>query len=440
MPEPLPPIQTPEPISVPEPAPTPEPTPVPEPTPTPASAPTPEPTSAPETAQNPEPVSNPEPAPTQPAPEPAPTETSTEPKKKLSGSAIAGIIIAGIIVLAGIVIGVLSATNVIDWSKILSGVGFGGGLFQNDPTPTVSLAESTCKNHGGTISDLTDMVKESSSSEYTPDVLSAYECEFEGSESESSDAIEFEFILIDGDIIEYFKGSEESIPSGANILENSDEMIKFIDYYSENVVEYIVLYKNAEVILYARNNDTAERALVELGFPDRSKASGSNGSNSSSNNQIEVIDNNTDTTKQRTLYNYKKVSLLEDALIEYQTNNMGALPIITPDYDDSDVEFELDVTGYESTPANQFYNDYLGEDFVDYDGNEYHLLMYADYEGSYYDRNPDDLKRRHSSEMTVFYNSKCTASGVAASSNPRSFAIVIVDPTNELGIYCVDNG
>ena len=284
------------------------------------------------------------------------------------------------------------------------------------------------------------MAKESSSSEYAPDILSAYECEFEGSESESSDAIEFEFVLIDGDIIEYFKETGESLPSGANILENSDEMIKIIDYYSENVVEYIVLYKNAEVVLYARNNDTAERALVELGFPDRSKASSSNGSNSNSNNQTEAVDNNTDTTRQRTLYNYNKVSVLESALIKYQTNNMGALPTITPDYDDSDVEFELDVNGYESTPANQFYNDYLGEDFVDYDGNPYFLLMYADYEGSYYDRHPDDLKRRHSNDMTVFYNSECTASGVTASTSPRSFAIVIVDPTNELGIYCVDNG
>ena len=63
-----------------------------------------------------------------------------------------------------------------------------------------------------------------------------------------------------------------SFPNGANILENSDKMIKFIDYKTDEYVEYFVLYKNAEVMLVAPNYDVAEQALVELGFPNRSKA------------------------------------------------------------------------------------------------------------------------------------------------------------------------
>lgn len=138
-------------------------------------------------------------------------------------------------------------------------------------------------------------------------------------------------------------------------------------------------------------------------------------------------------------YNQEKASELKDALLGYMTNNMGNLPTITPDYDDTEIEFELDVTGYASTPANQFYNSYL-EDFIDYNNNDYHLHFYSDYEGSYYERHPEDIAGRSTNEMIIFYNSECTGTGgVVLSSNSRSFAIAISDPVSSSGIYCIDN-
>ena len=269
MPEPLPPEPTPPAPVVPEPPePEPAPAPTPESTPEPAPAPAPAPTEQPVLPAQPQPQPQPT-APTQ-TPSPAPT-----PKKKLSGGAIAGIVIASIIAIAGIILGILTATGTLNWSQIFAGIGLGGSEgnpFSNSPTPTVSLAESTCKNHGGTFSDVTYKMENSMPSDReVPDILGAYNCDFEGSAQNNSNAVEFELILIDDNMVDYFD-EIGSFPSSANILENSDEMIKFIDYKTDKYVEYYVLYKNAEVMLIAPNYDIAEQALVELGFPNRSKA------------------------------------------------------------------------------------------------------------------------------------------------------------------------
>ena len=198
------------------------------------------------------------------APEPPLAPSPSPAKKKLSGGAIAGIIIGALAAIAAIILGILSALGIIDWSSLVGSIGIPGV----STGPSAALVKSTCERHNGTITAFDKEVVSSIMDSFTE----GYYCEYNGSYSDDN-AFEFAAYFINGSMIDYFRTTSGSLPPSSTILENSDDMIKF--YYcssSSNYCSYDVLYKNVVIELVSTNTATAEQALIELGLPNRSKA------------------------------------------------------------------------------------------------------------------------------------------------------------------------
>ncbi|MBQ2659453.1 hypothetical protein IJF85_00525 [Candidatus Saccharibacteria bacterium] len=198
------------------------------------------------------------------APEPPLAPSPSPAKKKLSGGAIAGIIIGALAAIAAIILGILSALGIIDWSSLVGSIGIPGV----STGPSAALVKSTCERHNGTITAFDKEEVLSIMDSFTE----GYYCEYNGSYSDDN-AFEFAAYFINGSMIDYFRTTSGSLPPSSTILENSDDMIKF--YYcssSSNYCSYDVLYKNVVIELVSTNTATAEQALIELGLPNRSKA------------------------------------------------------------------------------------------------------------------------------------------------------------------------
>ncbi|MBQ6375679.1 hypothetical protein IJJ37_02000 [Candidatus Saccharibacteria bacterium] len=156
----------------------------------------------------------------------------------------------------------------------------------------------------------------------------------------------------------------------------------------------------------------------------------SSGSTGSSNTIIEkpVVESYTDTL------NLVLAQTLQSALIMYQTNNRGQLPTI-----DGTSEF---VSAYSDTetPIENFYANYLGDDFVDEFGLKPDIWFYdsySDFIASYGDEGEDALN--YNAQLTVVYHAACNNRGIPeVSSNARDFVITIGRPSLN-DHYCIDS-
>lgn len=133
--------------------------------------------------------------------------------------------------------------------------------------------------------------------------------------------------------------------------------------------------------------------------------------------------------------NEESLQVLKSALIKYQTNNMGNLPPI----DESGQEYVYENSTHE-TPLVAFYNNYLGDDFVDEWGYKPSVTFYAspDVDFDDYDYNNYSLLN-YSTLINVYYNATCNEDGeLESSTNSRSFAITI-GKSDYSSYYCVSN-
>lgn len=133
--------------------------------------------------------------------------------------------------------------------------------------------------------------------------------------------------------------------------------------------------------------------------------------------------------------NEESLQVLKSALIKYQTNNMGNLPPI----DESGDEYLYEKSTSE-TPLTAFYNDYLGDDFVDEWGYKPNITFYASPDADFGDYDYNNYSSlNYSSLINVYYNATCNEDGeLESSTNSRSFAITI-GKSDYSDYYCVSN-
>ncbi|MBQ2659454.1 hypothetical protein IJF85_00530 [Candidatus Saccharibacteria bacterium] len=121
-----------------------------------------------------------------------------------------------------------------------------------------------------------------------------------------------------------------------------------------------------------------------------------------------------------------KMTILDTAIKQYQTNNRGALPTITTTYENDEDVRELYVSGYDETPLNNFYNNYLGDNYLDARGRKISLDFHADYSKTHYYEDPSTLNyvTGESNTISVFYKAACTSNGIVPSSGSRDYVII----------------
>ena len=158
-----------------------------------------------------------------------------------------------------------------------------GDSGQTKPTtdsskPTPELTESVCKKRGGIFSsydsasfgdiEYDDAEDEDWSEESETAESPYYYCQ--------SDNFYFGLTFLSDDQVSLYadaiRSSMDYSPESYVILENSDDYIKTYSYLDGMGCTYMAMHKNMIVTIVAENTSFAEDLLVELGLPDRSRA------------------------------------------------------------------------------------------------------------------------------------------------------------------------
>lgn len=139
--------------------------------------------------------------------------------------------------------------------------------------PSVKLAETACEKYGGEFKDASENIDNSVG-------YSMYVCyaDKNGDNVISENDWQFMFYSFeDGELEQYWeqlKTPAENSLITTTVLEDTDEFYKRYDQNTTTgFYNYYVLYKDAVVNVAASDNSFIEDLLVELGFPDRSRAS-----------------------------------------------------------------------------------------------------------------------------------------------------------------------
>ena len=124
------------------------------------------------------------------------------------------------------------------------------------------------------------------------------------------------------------------------------------------------------------------------------------------------------------------ISLI-DSVKKYQQNNRGALPNGTQDVTGGSIGENADCNSWAG-----FYRDYLGENFIDPDGEPYNLTV-SKCDGSL----ESDCEVNYSEEpfpngynIAIVLQASCNGERAIKSSNPRKFAVIY--KLEGAGTYC----
>lgn len=154
-------------------------------------------------------------------------------------------------------------------------------------------------------------------------------------------------------------------------------------------------------------------------------------------------------TSQRDTGRRESVISAADNVKKYQSDNRGALPGASDNITEESpltVNFSRDVSGKDpvATSWAGFYKKYLGENFIDPDGEEYQLLIMkcgAAKDSASCSTSVNDAIASHTdtfkdSNYTMMFivQAKCSGESVVGTDNPRKLAIVY--KLEGAGTYC----
>lgn len=221
--------------------------------------------------------------------------------------------------------------------------------------------------------------------------------------------------------------------SGAIELENSDEYKKYfarVESSGTDLYYYIICDANNCLSVTAISEDTAHRAMIEIGYPDRNWAS--------AKDQQSVV-NASSKAEQRNTARRNDMSRVNTSPIQYQTNNQGKLPSASDTWVGSETFNCVGSTASACEFVQKYMNSATGSTkntFMDPDGTLYNLNIQS--ASTWGDSEKKDVVPAGDMDHTIYIVTSAACSDKQAQkSTARHFAIFY--QMENADTYCHDD-